>query len=904
MFFVDRGKDNDLKITFNNTISQSEIDRATESFASLQQTSGRDFKAAAVLGSSVDTPTDYETGLKGIQNVMDEAFARGISNEKDEMVVLSHTLSEEEYKDYLKDGNLKDVDLSDAVTIVDHIKMELIKGGTEIKGYTDTLDPKLMDEVKQATDKATSITEMTDGMKRFFVATGKDITIDNLYLARYTSASDSAPRSGQYFMADNTGYLAKKAEPADEAVLADRVRDLFEKEGYPVTEESISDGVWLVKNSLTIDETHLERLKEAESVVLPIPEEQIKDYIDTALFEGKAPKDAIVTPHETIYEEAYRITDEILKMSDAEVHATRVLEEARLKMTSEANLELIKSGYSIDTKDLEAYVEALREIEKTPKYRESLEVVKTEDAIKDIKEMPAAVLGRMITVIPDADLMTIRLEGNKAKENFMAANAEYEKMFTPVRKDLGDSIKKAFSNVDELLNGIDMEVNESNRRAVRILGYNSMEISKENIGKVTELDNKLTHVIKALRPSDTLDLIRKGTSPLSLSVDELDKYLNERESSEQEKMERYSKFLYKLERTDSINETERQQYIDVYRLLHQLEKTGYAAIGSLVKTGRDLTFGNLKEEIKTAKSKGFDVTVDESFGFLVKELESEFEPSKMKVMSLNDMTTLNEAYDAMTADTGDDAAEDAYQTEQFKEFKAGLNASEASVNELLNNADNVTASNLIATESLIYNKSAVFKRVDDIRRKDFRDEAEDLADTFDDKEVTGEKYDTMIDNSKEAVFEKAMDSERYIDVKALMLTHKQLTLAASFARNETYHVPVKIDGEMTDVTLKIVHNDEKEASVAISLETEYLGRVNARLYQNGDRVEGYIACNYRDTVTEMSKVADIFGDGVKAVYSKDADTSAFTGISMKDNSENVSTKDLYRIAKLFLENIG
>ena len=75
-------------------------------------------------------------------------------------------------------------------------------------------------------------------------------------------------------------------------------------------------------------------------------------------------------------------------------------------------------------------------------------------------------------------------------------------------------------------------------------------------------------------------------------------------------------------------------------------------------------------------------------------------------------------------------------------------------------------------------------------------------------------------------------------------------------------------------------------------------------YEGTDFPVYIIEANDRDTVTEMSKVADIFGDGVKAVYSKDADTSAFTGISMKDNSENVSTKDLYRIAKQFLENIG
>ena len=171
-------------------------------------------------------------------------------------------------------------------------------------------------------------------------------------------------------------------------------------------------------------------------------------------------------------------------MSDAEVHATRVMEEVRLKMTNKANLMLIESGFSIDTKDLEAYVEALREVEKMPEYQESKAVSDVKETINDIKELPAAFIGKMLSVIPDADLLTIKNEGNKVKASFEAANIEYEKMFTEVRKDLGDSIKKAFRNVDDILSETGLEINESNRRAVRILGYNSMEITKESVNDV------------------------------------------------------------------------------------------------------------------------------------------------------------------------------------------------------------------------------------------------------------------------------------------------------------------------------------------------------------------------------------------------------------------------------------
>ena len=146
---------------------------------------------------------------------------------------------------------------------------------------------------------------------------------------------------------------------------------------------------------------------------------------------------------------------------------------------------------------------------------------------------------------------------------------------------------------------------------------------------------------------------------------------------------------------------------------------------------------------------------------------------------------------------------------------------------------------------MIYNRSGMFKRVDDIRKKDFRDEAKAVKDNFDDKDIADEKYEEMIDNSKEAVYEKAMESTRYIDV----------------------------------------------------------GRVNARLYVSGEKVEGFISCNYEETVDEMTKVADIFGEGVKAVYSKDAGTPAFYRHPMKDNSAKVSSVELYKTAKKFLDNL-
>ena len=66
------------------------------------------------------------------------------------------------------------------------------------------------------------------------------------------------------------------------------------------------------------------------------------------------------------------------------------------------------------------------------------------------------------------------------------AGERYETLMTAPRSDLGDSIRKAFSNVDDILTDMSLEKTSENQRAVRILAYNSMEITPENIEKLEE----------------------------------------------------------------------------------------------------------------------------------------------------------------------------------------------------------------------------------------------------------------------------------------------------------------------------------------------------------------------------------------------------------------------------------
>ena len=79
---------------------------------------------------------------------------------------------------------------------------------------------------------------------------------------------------------------------------------------------------------------------------------------------------------------------------------------------------------------------------------------------------------------------------------------------TAPRADLGDSIQKAFRNVDDILNDIGLEATEANQRAVRILGYNQIEITQESVAEMKAADEQVQRVFRNLTPATVTEMIR------------------------------------------------------------------------------------------------------------------------------------------------------------------------------------------------------------------------------------------------------------------------------------------------------------------------------------------------------------------------------------------------------------
>lgn len=311
------------------------------------------------------------------------------------------------------------------------------------------------------------------------------------------------------------------------------------------------------------------------------------------------------------------------------IKAQRQMEEIRLKMTTEVAARLEMKGFHIETERLEKVVEALKDMENNY-YKgllseadveasdQQIQILKeTTQSIEQLKYMPNNVLGITLSDRAKQTIPNLLKEGNKLQAEMAKAGDAYETLMTVPNREYGDSIQKAFKNTESLLSEMQIENTTLNQRAVRILGYNSMEISKESIDQVKAYDLEVTTMIQNLHPAVTVRMIKEGINPLNMPIHELnetiDKIKEEQGISSEEK---YSTYLRKLEKENSISGEERKAYIGIYRLLHNVENTDGAALGSVLKADREVTLNHLLTAVRTINKGSMDTVINDDFGTL------------------------------------------------------------------------------------------------------------------------------------------------------------------------------------------------------------------------------------------------------------------------------------------------
>uniref|UniRef100_UPI004056D7B1 DUF6240 domain-containing protein n=1 Tax=Agathobacter sp. TaxID=2021311 RepID=UPI004056D7B1 len=846
-----------------------------------------------------------------------------------------------------------------------------------------------LEEVKQAYETAAALGPLTDEVKAYLIRNGYEPTIRNLYMAQY-----SAVNVKNWDMRIDFSSLEKQ------------LQQVIKDANLAVTEETMAECKWLVQQNIELNVstlTYLDKLNTFSMDWAGMKTEEIDDAfvlkrIIEAMQDGKRPMDAYlmegfsymdkakfamdVVANATDEDVAYcvshemRISIESLSIAEGNrkeassvqisvemessisfVTAKRRLEETRLAMTLEANYSLLKRGIAIDTKPLEQLVEDLKNQENryykdlmaqngVEATSENISVFsQTTRYVEELKYQPAYILniGQQ-----EETILSLHESGSSLKSAMDKALQSYETLWTAPRKDMGDSIRKAFQNVDEILKDLGLEETKANQRAVRILAYNRTEITAENILNIKDKDMQVQKLFDNLTPAVTLEMIRRGENPLEMEITQLNELTESIQAEMGEKeTERFSKFLWKLEKNNEITQEERDSYIGIYRLIAQVEKTDGAVIGALVNQGADITMKNLLSAVRTGK-KSMNYTVDDNFegvngtikGAKIDEqiLASYQADCVNQVMDSLSPETLSQVknWETMTPEQMMEALQDGvneqemaleqqYHKETLTEYTSVLEASDDVYAYLEKYDIKNSTRNVMAVSRLLENPSNVFEVLFATENKsnDYKKMIADMKNTIMHKfgeavktpEEMAEAQETLAETAERAMQTMIIENEPVSvkDIHDLRLMSRQFMLCSEKAKEESYLVPVATGDSVTGVSLKIVRGKENKGFVDIFFRGALKEKVAASFEAKENGISGMIAATDEETrklfAENLGLLAEkMQGEGketldIRVAKVEDLSMWQFEKNSSSETGEKnpVQTKRLYHIAESFIQ---
>ncbi len=941
-----------MNITFQNQTNRTDSSALyLGEYAESSKTSLAQGKSATGAGKAVNV--DFSDNSFRIPGALDElwegkeksktfaevqseaAFAdAGIT--QDYMTLMSHTMSEEDYHKLSQEGfDFSSMDPEEAVTIVDKIKAELVRSGQHIAGYTDDLDiatlaaavgseslaravsdsfrnvdiPMTQENAKavgKAWSMASELSAPTEGTYQYMVDNQLEPEIADFYLAQSSGAD-----------LNNNGVM--QDYPVDEQ-LQKQIDQVLEQAGYQVNEENRESARWLLAHRLPLTEDSLRRLDSLKAAVVPVTEEVFVQAVTAAVVEGKSPiygNLSMDSKQSNLYEKAVEVlnkwTGNEVRVDVADVTARKQLEEIRLRMTAEVNVKLLRSGFAIDTAPMEELLTALREAEQSiadSYFPDDTEAVfkyenwnLTNQVMHELPGLPAQLLGtvRLDVESEDATILShFHAEGVVLQQTYAKAGESYEALMTAPRTDLGDSIRKAFGNVEELVREMGLEPTEENNRIVRILGYNHMEINEENFTRVQEADAQVRTLIEKMTPAATLQMIRDGVNPLEESIAQLNAYFDSLPQEFLEEAESYSRYLYGLEQNKQITEAEREAYIGVYRLLHQIEKKDGSAIGAVVKTHAAIEFSNLLSAVRSNRFKHMDVRATDELGVLKELVKQGTEASISEQIMAG------------------------YEKEQIKRMREVAKVDVSAASMLQRGEISVSAENLLAANSLVNGQENPFKtlrkKAQELRDKEdiqnaLPQKADTLWEQLDNPSVFRESYTEVLEEMKEQTVAYTFHTaETTVDVRMMKTAHMQLGIMGGISRSQEYFLPMYVGEEPGVAHLTFEASEAKKGMVSIAVDLGVDTHMEAHLQVQNGRVDGYLVGKTAFEVTKLQEAADIFSNLIKENASLKMEAASLPVVSRGNingtgtsngNSQGEGTSPdngmLYRVAKLFLQ---
>ena len=872
-------------------------------------------------------------------------------------------------EDYIPTGNI-DIDDIQAMYGTSGRAYDI---SSALKSRGMNVTAEAVQELEQSLQMAEELKEITPQMTQYLIKNQMPLTLENVYKAQYSVAN-----AGEV-------YQAGSISDADWKELESSMMMQLENLGIEATPQTLADGKWLVEQQLPVTAENLQKMQmirqlndlgagaglsgvSADQWIYGLAEEAVRIFEQASYgdLESIVYRDREVTllNMKKVQEETTHTGQEV----QSELYEKKVktaafyLEEIQLSMSVSGFALLIKNGMDIQIASLKEiaeglakqnhdYTEALfhsaeRELELTESIYTKENVTVYENTAKqlyNIMSVPVQVLGPVAKGEIPFEVDAMQEHGQVLRHQMQAAGVAYETMGTRPREDLGDSIRKAFNGIDKILGDLSMPYTEENRRAVRILAYNEMELTKENIAAVKSLDLEVTRLVENMTPKTAIYLIANGMNPLKTDIRKLNDELEQiNEKIEANTGENFGEFLWKLDKSKGISAQDRKAYLSIYKIMSRIQKQDRSALGELVKRQNgELSLQSLlnaAENFGRHVEAGIDDSVELRYANnLIRESLEHMEPQAMAELDLQTVG-LEEFVERMVAyqeehKEQNQAMMQAYYKERILEEANARNISESTLLELIGNRMTPSISNLLSASAIMSDFGKGF-----LRMLGFRDgeagttsaseaDTNANADTDANAAVTNSDVSTQESMSRESLealedtlfdsmenesdfikaystlkedLQQELERQQMLCAEGVMESFSELWMqnrAISYVNQAeqagSYYIPVTLGEELTTIHLTIQQEASRRGTVEISFATEHFGTVEATL---------------QVTVTEVTMYVNAEQDSLEAILQRLEQELGWiraNGDEMRELSadEVPETDILYQAAKVFIEQV-
>lgn len=939
--------------------------------------------AGVVISGGVTVATDntYEGLLKEADDVKSQIMASA-SGAKLSLKALMMKLSGADAVKLDEDGfNLTDATPDDMVNIIEKIKIELamhsddyVNYGTAVskdkiesvtgsaataasiesrmQGADIAVNDESVAEVKGALEKSSELKPLSDNTKNYMVANGIEPSIAGIYQAQ-AATSSSISADGV-----TIGRCANVVSDADFEALRPGIEKIIASAGLEINDKTLADARAFIDAQIPVTKENLEYKAQLDAIdiekIQADSDEMLNKILDNMRLGGKAentlvtgsPIDDIRTALDTINRAEYADAANVVSKGETFTIASLKLEmdarsfrieysaatvstgnsevgnqasdvqqaadkaydtlvTARVLMSTNASIYLVKNNISILTTPIDELNSMLMKYEQADgMYAEAqiayTDVLEARKTLNEIVRNPARVFASM----------------------FDKMNETYEAVGTQIRGDLGDSLKKAVQgSADDIIRELGLEGTEEDKEAIKVLAANNMDMTRENVETVKSVNAMINNLIKNMKPETVLNMIKDGVNPMNASIEEVNEYLTEaNDKASKDNEEKFSKFLYKLDRTNGITKEQRKQFIGIYQMMNIFIRDAGVAAGALIKQGAEVTMNNLMTAYNSRKHYDMDAVIDDNTGMAeVSGIANYYSALFMANGGLVTPNTLKnvdnssgigeqsvEMFIEQLEDNYDAAAEEQYYEEYLKEQQAAVQAGADILRQIRNADTEINSGNIQAVKAFL--ESGQFPDIRGI--KTTRDYARDSIEKIGHKEKLSLMYEQMKDETEEElqeVLSKAGDLDTQIDVNYegfldLRLKDRTIGYIKNLALRHDYRIPYITDSGSTGMLkLTLVQDDDNKGRISVNMLSSVLGKVSVEAKADRESLGMYIVS---DTAVsdEGSQLLDDMEESLKEEFSftnvsvNITKSSDVPYVTYEAAADSVATDKLYEIA--------